>query len=219
MAKSLKNDHFEETFEEQLDAAIISELEKSENLRKGIVGLKNNKLFCYMNATFQCLLPIQNYKNYYLERKNFNPERIDSNSYSIKMHEFFSSVFSHSRDADKPLQVDQSLIKLIQNKFDPDNQQDCHEFLIHLLNNLQSEENKDDNNKPIKNSFNFQQSQKRDCNEVFDEYLQSNPSFIDQQFTGFTATIIQCGNPACRHQLYNYNPFVVLSLECSESIH
>ena len=51
-AKSLKNDNFEESFEEKLDQTIASELEKSENARKGIVGLKNNKLFCYMNATF-----------------------------------------------------------------------------------------------------------------------------------------------------------------------
>jgi ubiquitin C-terminal hydrolase len=35
-------------------------------LKDGIVGLKNNSLYCYMNACLQCLLPITELRDYYL---------------------------------------------------------------------------------------------------------------------------------------------------------
>lgn len=96
------------------------------------------------------MLPIREFKEYYLSGKKLDPTRLGANSYSIKMHEFFNDVFENKSEECSPIQVDQSLISLIQEKFDPNNQQDCHEFLIHILNNLQNEENKDENNKPLK---------------------------------------------------------------------
>ena len=35
-------------------------------VKEGIVGLKNNSLYCYMNACLQCLLPINQLRDYYL---------------------------------------------------------------------------------------------------------------------------------------------------------
>ena len=51
-------------------------------LREGIVGLKNNSLYCYMNACLQCLLPITELRDYYLnmEFKRFHDDKTVSNS-------------------------------------------------------------------------------------------------------------------------------------------
>lgn len=35
-------------------------------LKEGIVGLKNNSLYCYMNACLQCLSPISELRDYYI---------------------------------------------------------------------------------------------------------------------------------------------------------
>lgn len=35
-------------------------------IREGVIGLRNNSLYCYMNACLQCLLPIDEMRDYYL---------------------------------------------------------------------------------------------------------------------------------------------------------
>ena len=39
------------------------------NLKDGVVGLKNNSLYCYMNATLQCLLTIDSMRDYFIQNK------------------------------------------------------------------------------------------------------------------------------------------------------
>ena len=41
-------------------------------LKEGVVGLKNNSLYCYMNATLQCMACVDDLRDYILEQKYIN---------------------------------------------------------------------------------------------------------------------------------------------------
>lgn len=92
------------------------------NLKDGIVGLKNNSLYCYMNACLQCLLPITVLRDYYMnnEFKRFHNTTTlsNSNEYSRKMAEFLGDVFSSSSHNDEILNPT-GLKNLIRKKFTP----------------------------------------------------------------------------------------------------
>ena len=66
---------------------------KNKKLGDGIVGIKNNNLYCYMNACLQCLLPIKELRDYYLNQDyiRFQNQKCVSNSldYCTMMAQFF----------------------------------------------------------------------------------------------------------------------------------
>lgn len=70
---------------------------KIKDLKEGIVGLKNNSLYCYMNAILQCLMPIEDLRDYYMQRnyKRFDNTKCLSNTfdYSDTFSEFFTEAF------------------------------------------------------------------------------------------------------------------------------
>lgn len=72
------------------------------DLKDGIVGLKNNSLYCYMNACLQCLINIDPLRDYYLDQgyKRFHDDKTFSNSndYSRSLTEFLDKVFQSSKD-------------------------------------------------------------------------------------------------------------------------
>lgn len=41
----------------------------SRKYEDGIVGLHNNTFFCYMNACLQCLLPIEELRDHFIEQQ------------------------------------------------------------------------------------------------------------------------------------------------------
>ena len=105
-------------------------------LKDGIVGLKNNSLYCYMNACLQCLLPIDELRDHYInnEFKRFHDTRTISNSndYSRKVAEFFRDAFEY--DAKKEVVLNPTGLKnLIRKRFYPTMQHDSHEFFMHVL--------------------------------------------------------------------------------------
>lgn len=93
-------------------------------------------------------------------------------------------------------------------------QHDSHEFFVHLLSQLQDEETpihlpKFDGDVTSKNK-------NRTVSTICKEYFYSNPSFIDQIFTGITRQTVQCLN--CNHDSKTYKPFSVLSLGCEATL-
>jgi len=100
----------------------VSEKKSTRQLKDGIVGLKNNSLYCYMNACLQCLLPITVLRDYYLnaEFKRFHHATTlsNSNEYSRKMAEFLSGVFAASGQEEEVLNPT-GLKNLIRKKFYP----------------------------------------------------------------------------------------------------
>ena len=108
-------------------------------LKDGIVGLKNNSLYCYMNACLQCLLPIDELRDYYInqEFRRFHETKTISNSneYSRKIAEFFIDSFDYNAKQEVILNPT-GLKNLIRKRFYPTMQHDSHEFFIHVLSQL-----------------------------------------------------------------------------------
>ena len=71
------------------------------NLKDGILGLKNNSLYCYMNATLQCLLAIEPMRDYFITASHGRFQDAQtvsgSNLYCRHMSDFF--LEAHKCDA------------------------------------------------------------------------------------------------------------------------
>lgn len=179
--------------------------------KDGIVGLKNNSLYCYMNATLQCMIPIADLRDYFLDCKfqRFSNEATVSNSsdYSRKFAEFFEQVYGC--DSKEELVLNPTMLKnLIRRRFTPIMQHDSHEFLMHLLSELQDEETRVGDKK-----FNGEVTAKnkhRTMEDIYREYFFANPSCIDQVFTGIQRSIVKCAN--CCYESITYKPFSCLSI-------
>jgi ubiquitin C-terminal hydrolase len=96
-----------------------------------------------MNACLQCLIPIVSLRDYYLGcefNKYFNTKTMsNSNDYCRKLGEFYSEVYKAIPDSGEYLNPTM-LKNLIRKKFYPMMQHDVHEFLMHILSQLQDEE-------------------------------------------------------------------------------
>lgn len=84
-----------------MNASVKSGTKKHhKELKDGIIGLKNNSLYCYMNACLQCLLPIDELRDYYInqEFRRFHDDKTlsNSNEYSRKISEFFNDAFEYN---------------------------------------------------------------------------------------------------------------------------
>ena len=167
---------------------------KMRDLKEGVVGLKNNSLYCYMNAILQCLMPIEDLRDYYLQRnyKRFDNTKCLSNTfdYSDGMSEFFNEAFDCNARSQVILNPTQ-LKNLIRRLFYPTMQHDSHEFFIHVLSQLQDEET------PKKSvMFNGEvtkENEHRSLGAICKEYFDSYPSCIDRLFMGIIRNTVRCG--------------------------
>ena len=121
---------------------VVVKYEQPPQLEDGIVGLHNNTYYCYMNACLQCLLPIDELRDYFImqEYASFrNKKRIKNNfEYNNKFHEFFDIVFSKSSQS-KRWVINPDIKKVLRRKFDPIMQHDSHEFMVFLFEQLSDE--------------------------------------------------------------------------------
>ena len=76
---------------------------KMPKIGTGVVGLENNRFFCYMNACLQCLIPIDELRNHfimqeYLEAAKTGQKRMKNNfEFSAKFHDFYDTVYGKSQ--------------------------------------------------------------------------------------------------------------------------
>jgi ubiquitin C-terminal hydrolase len=86
----------------------------------------------------------------------------------------------------------EGLKNLVKEKFYPMQQQDSHEFLMHIISSLQDETT------PL-NRVKFD-GEVSDLNctrtsvDINREYFESNPSIIDSTFIGIEKNIVECAN-------------------------
>lgn len=164
---------------------VISDIKVNKELKDGIVGLKNNSLYCYMNACLQCFLPIEEFRDYMIQDKfeRFRKTKCIDNhmDYLVNIKWVIDEAFSYDSGASKIINPT-GLKNIIRKKFFPTMQHDSHEFLMHVLGSLQDEET------PLKNrKFNgdvTQLNKNRTMSEIYDEYFEANPSIVDYLFTG-----------------------------------
>ena len=91
----------------------------------GIVGLRNNRFYCYMNACLQCLLPIHELRDYYVGMKyegalskGISRHR-ERQPYSNTLNEFYCTVFSKSSQHKKKWVLDTDFKNLMYKTFSP----------------------------------------------------------------------------------------------------
>ena len=90
-----------------------------------------------MNACLQCLLPIDELRDYFTLKEYLDfdgvPRKKANFEFNAKFHHFFSMVFSKSSSAKKQWVLNADFKRLIKKNFDPLMQHDSHEFLVYLL--------------------------------------------------------------------------------------
>lgn len=62
-------------------------------IKDGVVGLKNNSLYCYMNATLQCMACVEDLRDYVLEQKYMRFSNKKTIGKSQKYYEQFYKCF------------------------------------------------------------------------------------------------------------------------------
>jgi len=92
-----------------------------------------------MNACLQCLIPIEELRDYFINgefsRYRNKNTLSNSNDYCKKFQEFLVQVYS--ADSDPPTYLNPTLLKnLVRKKFFPLMQHDSHEFLMHIMSQL-----------------------------------------------------------------------------------
>jgi len=92
------------------------------DLKDGILGLKNNSLYCYMNACLQCLIPIVELRDYFIKNE-FNrfantQTMSNSNDYCRSFNEFYEEVYKIEGKSETYLNPTK-LKNLIRRKFYP----------------------------------------------------------------------------------------------------
>jgi ubiquitin C-terminal hydrolase len=163
-----------------------------------------------MNAIMQCFANMTVIRNFYLAQEYAAYKSINTLSHSFdfsnSMFLFYKTVWTEKK---KVVSIDK-LRTHIMKKFEPVDQHDAHEFLLYLVQNLQEE------GTPVE-GHNFDGSVGGKSQEqVLEEYRASHPSIIDDIFTGMEKTLITCPK-GC--QSVTFNPFMTLTLHCTDSLH
>ena len=123
-----------------------------------------------------------------------------------------ADVFKHDADTGHILNPT-GLKNLIRKRFYPSMQHDSHEFLMHIISELQDEET------PVKGpKFDGEEDskKKRSIMQIQKEYFKANPSGVDAIFTGLNRSIVKCIN--CQYESMTYKPFTCLSVTCESSL-
>ena len=99
---------------------------------KGLVGLVNYGLYCYLNASLQFLLSIDPFRDYFLRREH---QRDGGRQYCEAVDEVTQGLFQLNSGMTRP----GKLWMLTRRKFPPHKMNDAHEFVHYLLDCLDSE--------------------------------------------------------------------------------
>mmetsp|Transcript_19207 Transcript_19207/g.18346 ORF Transcript_19207/g.18346 Transcript_19207/m.18346 type:complete len:90 (-) Transcript_19207:716-985(-) len=75
----------------------------------GLVGIKNISNFCYMNACLQCLLPIDELKDYFLRQEYAKYQNVitlsDDFAFCNTFYLFYKAVFLQSQIIIDPIEL------------------------------------------------------------------------------------------------------------------
>ena len=96
---------------------------------KGLVGLSNTGLYCYMNSSLQLLLSIEPFRDYFLHRQE------QGQPYCKAVEEVTLGLFQSTGDCVRPAR----LASLSRRKFPPHKMNDAHEFIHYLVDCLEAE--------------------------------------------------------------------------------
>lgn len=101
----------------------------------GLVGLVNPGLFCYMNASLQCLFSVEPFCDFFFQKRHKQVKNSLPKPFAEALSEAVTAVFSSERGFFRP----NRLWSLCQRRFPTLKMHDAQEFLHFLLDSLDSE--------------------------------------------------------------------------------
>lgn len=181
----------------------------------GLVGLINLGNTCYMNSALQCLSNTEDLTKYFLSNlysKEINfDNRLGSKGILVEMfHELLYYLWNSNEKALNPKRFRIAFAKKVRH-FYTSEQQDSHEMLSLLLDNLHEDLNRI-SNKPY---FELKERQENETDAIASErwwtcHKKRENSIIVDLFHGQFKSTIDC--PVCLRKNITYDPFMFLGL-------
>ena len=165
---------------------------------EGQSGLQNKGNTCFANAALQCILNTPFLISYFTtDSKNLS----NISQFTRAISKLFKSKWKVTQENADPSEI----LELVWNNnqlFKPGDQNDAHEFLLYLLDQLHEELKKPC---PNQNCSSIDKGEKS-----WENYLKNNYSIISKEFQGQTKKTLICNK--CGYVKKKYEPFMYLSL-------
>ena len=160
---------------------------------KGLAGLENQGLGCYLNAALQCLMSLKAFRDWALQ------ERESKRRLSFAVGTVAREVFESA-----PFAVVSSLpvVDQMQRRFPTSKMHDAVEFLTYLLNHLDKELRPKHRVKSLGDSWSLFQA--------------THSAFLTQTFAGVLRSDVTCSS--CGHVSSTLDPFTQLDLPLAKSV-
>ncbi|ORX84786.1 cysteine proteinase [Basidiobolus meristosporus CBS 931.73] len=180
----------------------------------GLTSLINLGNTCFMNSALQCLSNTTNLRNYFLEGK-YRHELNRGNPLGTDgvIAELFAELIREIWGAQQP-SIDPCKLKAAiyynSQAYAENEQQDCQEFLVYLLDALHEDLNRAGN---VNQDHNPVESDT--ALGSWERYKSKNDSFIVDTFQGQYRSTVTCTR--CHKLSVSYEPFMYLTLPVSPS--
>lgn len=163
---------------------------------EGQAGLQNIGNTCFANAALQCILNTPVLISYFT-----NSDFTNISKFTRALSSLFQAQWKNKQGKIDP----SDLLQLVWDNnqiFQPGQQNDAHEFLLFLLDQLHEELRT-----PRKG---LEKSTEKKSDKYWNEYMSKNYSIISQEFQGQTKTTVVC--MSCGYVKCKFEPFMYLSL-------
>ncbi|KAK2727129.1 ubiquitin carboxyl-terminal hydrolase 8-like isoform X1 [Artemia franciscana] len=185
-------------------------LQSSKYQGNGLVGMRNLGNTCYMNSALQCLLHLEDLRDYFLEnyfRSDVNSNTMTQGNFAEGFADLFQSVWSGNLNSIVPTNF-KKLVNAYRPDFRGNDQQDSDEFLVFLLDALHEDLNKVKKKQPMKEQENEGKTQSEASYVAFINWESSNKSKISDLFYGQEMSTLTC--TTCRHSSIRFDMICAL---------
>lgn len=170
----------------------FSESKAPKNSKLRPISITNERYFCYLNAITQALMGLEAFT-----------ETLTDRTRSGKIGSYTKAFLEILKDQKNNRDTNARSLKLLAlNTFHHNEQHDAHEFLLHLLSNLQDE--------AISKKPKAAPSDFTDPESAWNYYKKYNNSVVDETFAGQVTSKVTC--TLCNNVSYSYDPILDLSL-------
>ncbi|XP_065569068.1 ubiquitin carboxyl-terminal hydrolase 2-like [Artemia franciscana] len=185
----------------------------------GLVGMRNLGNTCYMNSALQCLLHLEDLRDYFLEnyfRSDVNSNTMTQGNFAEGFADLFQSVWSGNLNCIVPTNF-KKLVNAYRPDFRGNDQQDSDEFLVFLLDALHEDLNKVKKKQPMKEQENEGKTQSEASYVAFINWESSNKSKISDLFYGQEMSTLTC--TTCRHSSIRFDMICALVVPIPNVVH
>jgi ubiquitin C-terminal hydrolase len=195
---------------------------------KGICGMMNMRNTCYVNSCIQVLRAVSEWSSYCVDKKHI-PEIYEKNKNNhtrilFAFHELLKSLWSaHHPSYVRPsgfLETIRDIVKgTIYEQFGHPIPNDCHEYLVYLLDNFHEATKQNVNSEIVEAPYSQQNKNENEklkmrieAHRAWAKFLEKNMSPVVELFFGLIRKTVTCAN--CNNKTYNWEPFNILKIPC-----